>query len=84
MAWIITFNQDTETYGVGTATANYTDVDGKTLVNYSSYVDTKDDNTISQFIDNSLAKLQKQLDINTEINSLLAKIQAVLNAKTGG
>lgn len=84
MAWIITFNQDTEVYGVGTATANYTDVDGKMLVNYSSYVDTKDDNTISQFIDNSLAKLQKQLDINTEINSLLAKIQAVLNAKTGG
>ena len=84
MAWAITFNQDTEIYGVGTATANYTDVDGKTLVNYSSYVDTRDGNTISQFIDNALSKLQKQLEINTEINSLLAKIQTVLNDKTGG
>lgn len=82
MAWAIDFDQDTEISGVGTATATYTDEQGKVSVTYSQRIDNRDGNTISEFIDAALARFEKRKVVDTETTSLLAKIQAVLTEKT--
>ena len=82
MAWAIDFNQDTEISGVGTATATYTDEQGKASVMYSQRIDNRDGNTINGFIDAALARFEKRQIVDTETIALLAKIQAVLTEKT--
>ena len=84
MAWKLTYNQDTEIKGVGTATAVYTDAKGDVLVTHSDRIDERDGNTIGGFIDEALAKYEKaNAAVSTEIPAILAKIQAVLDDKVG-
>lgn len=83
MPWQVTFNQDTEVPGTGTATAAFTDDAGKLIVSHSDRLAANGaDNTIPQFIDAALKKYQQALDRNTETASVLTKIQAVLTEKT--
>jgi hypothetical protein len=82
MAWAIDFDQDTEIPGVGTATATYTDEQGKVSVAYSQRIDNRDGSTIDQFIGSALARWEKRKIVDTDTAALLAKIQAVLTEKT--
>jgi cob(I)alamin adenosyltransferase len=81
MAWSLSFEQDTEIEGVGTATATYTDDGGATKVTHSGRIDNRDRNTISGFIDEALAKFAKRSVADGHTTALLQKIQAVLDEK---
>lgn len=82
MPWQVTFSQDTEIPGLGTATASFTDDAGRQVVSHSGRLDGRDGNTIGGFIDEALARYQKALQRDTETANVLAKIEAVLNEKT--
>lgn len=81
MPWQLTYTQDTEIPGVGTATASYADDAGNVNVTHSGRIDNRDGATISEFIDAALAKYARRQKIDADTVPLLAKIQAVLDSK---
>lgn len=82
MPWTLSYSQDTEISGVGTATATFTDDAGKVLVSHSDRIDNRSAETINGFIDAALGKHAKAVKIETDTVKLLDKIQAVLTEKT--
>lgn len=83
MAWNITFNQDTDKPGVGSATATYTDPENGVSVQFvSDRLDTNSGESIDRFITDALAKQQKTVEEQSDRVAIIAKITAVLNEKT--
>ena len=82
MPWQLQFQQDTEVLGVGTATATFSTDAGRFVTSHSGRIDSRDDSTIGEFIDQALARYEKAQVQDTEVQSVLVKVQAVLNEKT--
>lgn len=78
MSWQISFQQDTDTKGVGTATATYSDGVGPVVV-HQRRLDTNDGHNIDLFITEALASLQKHEEQTSELDAVISKIQAKLN-----
>ena len=71
--WTVTFNQDTEAPGVGTATAT----DGAASV--SRRLDTNDGGDISKFLQECEFAAARVLKMSGDSAAVIAKVEAVLN-----
>lgn len=71
--WAVTFHQDTEAPGVGTATAT----DGAATV--SRRLDTNDGEDINKFMQECEAAAARMLKMSGDSAAVIAKVEAVLN-----
>lgn len=81
MAWTSSFNQDTDTEGLGTLTIIYTDNDNN-IISYSGRCDTNDIDALTELcnkvkstIENKLVGDSKKTDIINKILNEVNKVQ---------
>lgn len=73
MAWVVSYQQDTEAPGVGTLTAK----NGLAVV--SARVDTNDGEANAAFMQQCVEAEQRQLKMAGDSAAVVAKIEAILN-----
>ena len=82
MTWTIQYVQDTEVDGVGTATATY-DEAGIVLASHSGRIAESAGDTLDEFIVAAIGKLALARKNADKSAAMAAKLQTVLDAKTG-
>jgi len=84
MPWQLSFEQDTEIDGVGTARADYLDVGGNIIATHQGRLDERDGASIDEFLQSALDKYDKAVSQQAKKSEVLQKLQTLLDEKIGG
>lgn len=83
MPWKISFEQDTEIEGIGTARADYVDDSGYVIATYQGRLDERDGTSIDGFLGDAIDTYKKAISQQVRKSEIVLKLQAILNEKIG-
>lgn len=84
MGWRLSYEQDTEIEGVGTARADYLDEIGNIVATHQGRLDERDGASIDEFLSAAIAAYEKAVAQLAKKSEILVKLQGILNDKIGG